>query len=455
MDYLIPHSYAEYCRGEDHRKLPGKIDALTNIERRILYSLYNRTKKKELTSATVVGDIMTYHPHGDESIYESLVKLSVIRNFGITGGNYGSISLTSGPMDTKAAMRYTQVKINPSIARLFEELLDEKYIPYHNPDVIDTIQPVFLPSPVPIGLIGNNIFVHLCINKCTVCSYSEEDLFKRLIFLLGKGEEHIIKPKMLNCDVLEDSPGTFSNILTTGEGIIIIKPNHTVDTKNKSITFYGKPPTPYQLNSNTGCLALINMQEEYKYRYVDESFSTTFQVKVIPDYKKDFSDEFIQKIINIMTVKVKIKFNTLLDIVVNEKKYYVPELVSPDTIILNSYNAWSNAYKLKIEHNIENLKNKLKYIKSTQIARQIYDNYNKLTNINELIDIYNTNQDYLRFHSIITKEEFKQSCQDMNLRHILEWKDDSAKYLNLLAEQEDVIKNIDIETFNHMKSIII
>ena len=110
-----------------NRALPRIEDGLKPVQRRILYSMFtlgilpDKCFKK---SARVVGDfIAKYHPHGDTSVYDAMVRLAQnfnMRNILVDGhGNFGSID-----GDSAAAMRYTEVKLNP----LALELLDRKSV---------------------------------------------------------------------------------------------------------------------------------------------------------------------------------------------------------------------------------------------------------------------------------------------------------------------------------------
>ena len=110
------------------RALPDVRDGLKPIHRRILYgmselgSLWNRPYKK---SARIVGDVMgKYHPHGDSSIYDSLVRMAQefsMRHELVDGqGNFGSVD-----GDNAAAMRYTEARMSRFGAEMLRDLEKE------------------------------------------------------------------------------------------------------------------------------------------------------------------------------------------------------------------------------------------------------------------------------------------------------------------------------------------
>ena len=110
---MIP--YAEYVILD--RALPRVEDGLKPVQRRILYSMYEQgmtPDKGYKKSARVVGDCLAkYHPHGDSSVYDAMVRLAQpynMRNTLVDGhGNFGSID-----GDSAAAMRYTEVRLHRS-----------------------------------------------------------------------------------------------------------------------------------------------------------------------------------------------------------------------------------------------------------------------------------------------------------------------------------------------------
>ena len=102
------------------RALPDARDGLKPVHRRILYSMYENgylPDRKYVKSARIVGDVMgQYHPHGDQSIYDALVRMAqdfAMRLMLVDGqGNFGSVD-----GDPPAAMRYTESRLaKPSMA---------------------------------------------------------------------------------------------------------------------------------------------------------------------------------------------------------------------------------------------------------------------------------------------------------------------------------------------------
>ena len=157
LDNIMSDRFARYSKYIiQQRALPDVRDGLKPVQRRILYSMndlnlqYNKSYKK---SARVVGDVIgKYHPHGDSSIYEALVRMAQDWKMGEPlvemHGNKGSID-----DDPAAAMRYTEVKLS-KISSLMLQDLEKKTIPF-TPNFDDTEkEPVVLPSYIPNLLLN-------------------------------------------------------------------------------------------------------------------------------------------------------------------------------------------------------------------------------------------------------------------------------------------------------------
>lgn len=148
--------YSKYIIQE--RALPDVRDGLKPVQRRILYAMYssgNTYDRNFRKSAKTVGDVIgQYHPHGDSSVYDAMVRLSQewkLRHVLIEmQGNNGSID-----NDPAAAMRYTEAKLS----RMSEELLrdiNKETVPFM-PNYDDTtMEPMVLPARLPHLLINGS-----------------------------------------------------------------------------------------------------------------------------------------------------------------------------------------------------------------------------------------------------------------------------------------------------------
>lgn len=148
--------YSKYIIQE--RALPDVRDGLKPVQRRILYAMYssgNTHDKNFRKSAKTVGDVIgQYHPHGDSSVYEAMVRLSQdwkLRHVLIEmHGNNGSID-----NDPPAAMRYTEAKLSLLAEELLRDINNETVSFISNYDDT-TLEPMVLPSRFPNLLVNGS-----------------------------------------------------------------------------------------------------------------------------------------------------------------------------------------------------------------------------------------------------------------------------------------------------------
>lgn len=187
---LMQKSYIDYSMSViTARALPDVRDGLKPVQRRVLYAMdqlglnYDKPHRK---SARIVGDAMgKYHPHGDSSIYETLVVLSQDFKKGMAlvdgHGNFGSIE-----GDGAAAMRYTEAKLKKFTQDVYLSDLDKNVVDFV-PNFDETEkEPAVLPVRVPNLLVNgaDGIAVGMTTNIPThnlsevvdaVCAYMDNE----------------------------------------------------------------------------------------------------------------------------------------------------------------------------------------------------------------------------------------------------------------------------------------
>lgn len=182
------------------RALPDVRDGLKPVQRRIIYAMFeggmlpnSQTKK----CAAIVGDVLkNYHPHGDSSVYEALVRMAQdfsLRYPLIIGqGNFGSID-----GDSAAAYRYTEAKLSKISMELLKNIREEtvNYMPNYSGD---TEEPILLPSVIPNLLLNgaNGIAVGMATS---IPAHNMSELIDGLIATIDKykpnPEKLILLPK--------------------------------------------------------------------------------------------------------------------------------------------------------------------------------------------------------------------------------------------------------------------
>ena len=169
MEHEMKKSFISYAMAVIiNRALPDVRDGLKPVHRRILYAMneLGMTPDKPFRkSARIVGEVLgKYHPHGDSSVYDAMVRLAQdfsMRTMLIDGqGNFGSVD-----GDGAAAMRYTEARMSKAALELVRDL-DKETVDFY-PNFDNTLmQPAVLPARFPNLLVNgsNGIAVGMATN---------------------------------------------------------------------------------------------------------------------------------------------------------------------------------------------------------------------------------------------------------------------------------------------------
>jgi DNA gyrase subunit A len=159
LETEMQRSYLDYAMSVIvSRALPDVRDGLKPVHRRVLYAMYDggyRPERGFYKCARVVGDVMgTYHPHGDSSIYDALVRLAQTWSMRMplvdSNGNFGSPG-----NDPAAAMRYTECKMAPLSMEMVRDI-DEETVDFQDNYDGRNQEPTVLPARFPNLLINGS-----------------------------------------------------------------------------------------------------------------------------------------------------------------------------------------------------------------------------------------------------------------------------------------------------------
>ena len=256
---LVPEmkqSYIEYAMSViKGRALPDVRDGLKPVHRRILYAMYedNLTSDKPFKkSATCVGDVLgRYHPHGDQSVYDALVRLAQdfsMRYMLVDGhGNFGSVD-----GDPPAAYRYTEARMS----KLSDEMLRdiEKETVDWDPNFDETRrEPQVLPSRFPNLLVNGSsgIAVGMATN---IPPHNLREVIGACLCVLDNPEaglmdlmEHIKGPDFPTKGIIMGRSGIRA-AYATGRGRIVVRARHEFEEFGKDRTRIIITEIPYQVN---------------------------------------------------------------------------------------------------------------------------------------------------------------------------------------------------------------
>ena len=271
LEEVLPSAmlpYAEFVILD--RALPRVEDGLKPVQRRILYTMFEMgltPDKPHKKSARIVGDCMgKYHPHGDSSVYDAMVRMAQDFNMGRTlvngHGNFGSVD-----GDPAAAMRYTEARLEPLALELLRDI-DKNTVPFSLNFDDSLKEPDMLPGRFPNLLVNgaSGIAVGLATN---IPPHNLGEVIDGVVAYIDR--PNIKFNEMLKYIPAPDFPtggyiiaNELNQAYKTGKGRILIRAKVRVedgegDKKNIVIT-----ELPYQVNKSSLLRKIADLREEKK-----------------------------------------------------------------------------------------------------------------------------------------------------------------------------------------------
>jgi len=298
----IKASYLDYSMSVIiGRALPDARDGLKPVHRRILYAMHDlnmtsRTPYKK--SARIVGDVIgKYHPHGDNSVYDALVRMAqdfAMRVPLVDGqGNFGSVD-----GDNAAAMRYTEARMT----KLSEDLLKdiEKDTVNHVPTYDDTSkEPSVLPTRVPTLLVNGS--EGIAVGMATkIPPHNPTEVMDALLHLIDNPTadatalmEFIKGPDFPTGATIFGRQG-FTEAYKTGRGKVRMRAKHHIETKGKKDIII-LDELPYQVNKARLVEQIATLSKEKMIEGISEvrDESDREGTRVVIELKKDAMAEIV------------------------------------------------------------------------------------------------------------------------------------------------------------------
>ncbi len=253
------------------RALPDVRDGLKPVHRRVLYTMddmglqHNKPFKK---SARIVGDVMgKYHPHGDASIYDTLVRMAQpfsLRYMLVDGqGNFGSVD-----GDPAAAMRYTEARLSGIAGELLADIEKEtvKFVPNYDGSMTEpSVLPAKLPNLLVNGSSGiavgmaTNIPTHNLAEVCdaTIAVMENPDIETKDLMKIIKG------PDFPTGGIIRGRKG-IKDYFETGRGSITTQARAEIEEMKGNRECIAITEIPYQVNKATLIENIANLVKEKK-----------------------------------------------------------------------------------------------------------------------------------------------------------------------------------------------
>ncbi len=249
IDDTLEQNYMPYAMSVILSRAIPEIDGFKPSHRKLLYTMYKmgllgstRTK-----SANIVGQTMRLNPHGDQTIYETMVRLSrgyeaLLHPYVDSKGNFGKAY--SRDM-AYAASRYTEAKLEAISAELFRDI-DKDTVDFVDNYDNTMKEPALLPATFPSILVNSNVGIAVGMAS-SICPFNLSEVCETTIALL-KNPEHVIADTLKAPDfpgggtILYNSK-ELDKIYETGRGGIKVRCRYNYDKSQNCIEITEIPPT--------------------------------------------------------------------------------------------------------------------------------------------------------------------------------------------------------------------
>ncbi|WP_323847544.1 MAG: DNA gyrase subunit A [Phytoplasma sp.] len=409
------------------RALPEIQDGLKPVQRRILYSMkelgvsYQSSYKK---AARVVGDVMgKYHPHGDSSIYEAMVRMAQSFNYRyplVDGhGNFGSID-----GDSAAAMRYTEVRMSKIAMELIKEI-DQETIDFVDNYDNSEKEPNILPTSFPNLLVNGTTGIAVAM-ATNIPSHNLGEVVDALIAYIDdktisivdlmkyiKGPDFPTGGELLGIDKLQEA-------YETGKGKIIIRSKTEIITSDKNKSSIVITEIPYQIKKSN---LIKNIVYLYRNKILDgitdlrDESSNRKGIRIVIDLRKDINPKiFLNNLYKRSRVQISFHFNM---VVLIDKK---PKLVNLKQILEAFFSFRINIINRQKQFELKNALKKQHLIKAAVII---------LNDIDDAVQLIKSSKD----------------VKDAREKLILKYNLDELQSKYILEMSLQRITNLEIEKF--------
>jgi len=371
------------------RSLPDLRDGLKPVHRRIIYSMYllklfNNTPFKK--SARIVGDVMgKFHPHGDQAIYQSLVRMAQDFSSRVTlvegQGNFGNID-----GDNAAAMRYTEARLE-EITELFFDGIEEDSTTFSDNYDGQNVEPDVLPSKLPNILLNGstgiavgmatNIPPHNLIelNNCIIKLIKKPNTSDSELFKILKGPDLPTGGKIILSNAEK------KKIYKTGFGSFLINSKwHDEKIKNGMYEIVISE-IPFQVNKVKIIEQLANCINQKKLPLEDVRDESDENIRIVLKPKNRNIDK--KKLVDLCfkLTDLSIKYSCNFNVLENGR---IPKQLGLKPILSQFINFRKMTVKRKSKFNIDKNNKRLEILKGYLIV---------FVNLDKIIKIIRTKED--------------------------------------------------------------
>lgn len=445
--------YAKYIIQE--RALPDIRDGLKPVQRRVLYGMYNLGlyyNKSYRKSAATVGEVIgKFHPHGDSSIYEALVRMTQTWKNNIPlidmQGNNGSID-----GDNAAAMRYTEARLS-HYGNLMLENINKETVNFVNNFDDSEVEPTILPSLLPNLLVNGSTGIAAGY-ATNIPPFNLKELIDVIIHRIDSPNcklESILKlmpgPDFPTGGIILDDDG-IKNAYLTGKGKIVIRAKIVNENDQLVVT-----DIPFETNKASIIRSIEEILEANKLPQLEEvrDESDRFGIRIVlQTHTKD--EKVLATIKNYLYKYTQLQINySFNNVVIDQKKPIQMSIFNYlDSYLNHAYTILRNAISFDLKKDQKRLEVINGLIKATSIIDQIIliikKSKDKQDAINNLINKYQFSA--IQAEAIVSLRLYRLTNTDiLALKEEKKSLDTNIKQYQLLLKDQNALND-------HLKEIL-
>ncbi|NBX49440.1 DNA gyrase subunit A [bacterium] len=371
------------------RALPDVRDGMKPVHRRILYAMWMlglRSNAKFRKSATIVGEVLgKYHPHGDQSVYDSMVRMAQDFSYRyplVHGqGNFGSMD-----GDSAAAYRYTEAKLS-SIAEQMLIDIEKKTVDFRPNYDGSHDEPTVLPSKLPNLLV--NGMLGIAVGMATnIPPHNVKEVCSAVLALLDDPEislegllEHIPGPDFPTGGIVYGA-NDLKTAYATGRGGVVVRAKADIVEGKKDMHMIVVTEVPYMVNKASLLEKIADLVREKKMDGIRDlrDESNKEGVRIVIELKKDaYPRKVLNQLYQLTPLQTTFHYNVLALV-----DGIQPRILNLKQVLEEHVKHRKDVVRRRTEFDLEKIKDRLHILEGLTIA---------LTNIDEVIAIIKKSTD--------------------------------------------------------------
>lgn len=438
----IRHSMLDYSFETIDRAIPDLRDGLKPVHRRILYTMYtegNISSKPYKKCVKAVGSTLgRFHPHGDTSVYDALVRMSQDFKMNLPlidlHGNGGSID-----GDSWAAMRYTESRLAPCTVNILQDL--EKNIV----DFMDNFdgtekEPIVLPSKIPMLLINGTSGLAVGMTS-NIPSHNLREVVDAYFAYMDNKKittkelmDYIKGPDYCTGGIITNKDDLYS-LYEKGEGNVIIRARTHIEKGDNGKSFIVVDEIPYTISGNKQDMVskIINLVIDKTFTEINtvQDESSKEGIRIVIEVKKGYD---VENVLNKLYAKTSLQTSEHYNFLVTYDK-------KPRIINLKQY------FEEYFNFNKEFITRKYEYL-----INKIQDRKEILDGLISAIDSLDIIVEVARYHK--TKKDMMDCLMNGNTKNI-NFKHKTyikiAEKFHFTEKQANAIKSLRLEQLSNLE----